>query len=403
MATLKTQAVDSKMLVRSLLRWFRANARDLPWRRTRDAYAIWVSEVMLQQTQVKTVLPYWKRWMQRLPHIASLARAAPDEIHKLWEGLGYYHRVRNMQRAARKIVEKHRGKFPRDFVSILALPGIGRYTAGAISSIAFNQPQPVLDGNVIRVLTRLYGIALDPAEAAVREQLWNLAEELVQASARLRESTRPAPRSAGAGRFACSDLNQSLMELGALVCRPRDPGCVACPVSAHCIARRTKRVLNLPFRPRRAPTTAKHFTVFLLERSGRILVRKRAEGTLNGGLWELPGAEITHGMIARDSLGVIPVGSRPLCRIRHSITRYRVTTEAFRAMALRSLKTSPTDRWVKWKDLHRLAFPSAHKQIIEILLAAAREEEKEPGSRRANSPREAQRASAWVKAAADQH
>src|SRR5205807_3201600 len=142
-------------LVRNLLEWFAENARNLPWRRTRDPYAIWVSEIMLQQTQVKTVLPYWQRWMRELPNIKALANADPQKIHKLWEGLGYYTRVRNLQKAAQLILQKHVGRFPENFEEVLALPGIGRYTAGAICSIAFNQPKPILDGNVIRLLTRL--------------------------------------------------------------------------------------------------------------------------------------------------------------------------------------------------------------------------------------------------------
>src|SRR5947209_8155612 len=145
---------NTKHLVSLLLAWFAQNARDLPWRRTSNPYAIWVSEIMLQQTQVKTVIPYWERWMRELPTIAALAEAKPERIHKLWEGLGYYTRVRNLQKAARLVMQKHGGKVPNSFEDLLALPGIGRYTAGAISSIAFNQPKPILDGNVIRVLTR---------------------------------------------------------------------------------------------------------------------------------------------------------------------------------------------------------------------------------------------------------
>ena len=141
-----------------MLDWFAANARDLPWRRTRDPYAIWVSEIMLQQTQVKTVIPFWNRWLRELPTIEAAAKAPSEKIHKLWEGLGYYTRVRNLQKAAQVIVEKHGGKFPENFDDVLELPGIGRYTAGAICSIAFNQPTPILDGNVIRVLTRIFGI-----------------------------------------------------------------------------------------------------------------------------------------------------------------------------------------------------------------------------------------------------
>jgi A/G-specific adenine glycosylase len=174
-----------KALVDALLPWFAREARDLPWRRTRDPYAIWVSEIMLQQTQVKTVIPYWERWMQALPTLEAAAAASSDQIHKLWEGLGYYTRVRNLQKAAQLIVERHSGRFPEAFDDILALPGIGRYTAGAISSIAFNQPAPILDGNVIRVLTRLYAIAENPKDKQTNDRLWRLAKSLVP---------RPAPR-----------------------------------------------------------------------------------------------------------------------------------------------------------------------------------------------------------------
>ena len=151
--------------------WFASNARDLPWRHTQDPYGIWISEIMLQQTQVKTVIPYWTRWMRELPSIQSLAKARPAKIHKLWEGLGYYTRARNLQRAAQQICRMHNGQFPEELESILALPGVGRYTAGAIASIAFNQPTPILDGNVIRVLTRLHGIAEDPREKATNSAL----------------------------------------------------------------------------------------------------------------------------------------------------------------------------------------------------------------------------------------
>jgi A/G-specific adenine glycosylase len=169
--------VDS--IIAILLKWFAANARDLPWRRTRDPYAIWVSEIMLQQTQVKTVIPYWERWMRELPTIESLAHASAGKIHKLWEGLGYYTRVRNLQKGAQQITIEHSGKFPKTFDDVLALPGIGRYTAGAICSIAFNRPRAILDGNVVRVLTRIFGIATDPREKETNAQLWRLAEELV--------------------------------------------------------------------------------------------------------------------------------------------------------------------------------------------------------------------------------
>lgn len=182
-------------LVLSLLAWFAENARPLPWRATSDPYAVWVSEIMLQQTQVKTVVPYWERWMRALPDIRALARAKPERLHKLWEGLGYYTRVRNMHQAAQLILERHSGKFPTLFEDILELPGIGRYTAGAISSIAFHQPRPILDGNVIRVLTRLFGIAGDPRERSTNATLWRLSEELVHRAASIKSSVRVWPQS----------------------------------------------------------------------------------------------------------------------------------------------------------------------------------------------------------------
>src|ERR1035437_2463997 len=245
----KLKIKKSKLVV-LLLNWFSQNARDLPWRRTRDPYAIWVSEIMLQQTQVKTVIPYWERWMRELPTIKAVAKASPDKIHKLWEGLGYYTRVRNLQKAARQIVEKHdarsetrrrRGnesqtenkletphvvsyKFPDDFDDVLALPGIGRYTAGAICSIAFNQPTPILDGNVIRVLTRVFSIAKNPREKKTNAQLWRLAEELVEHASRSISRTRTRTKDQDEETSACSHFNQSLMELGALV-EVRAGGC----------------------------------------------------------------------------------------------------------------------------------------------------------------------------------
>src|ERR1035437_5895425 len=224
--------------VSALLRWFKASARGLPWRRTRDPYAIWVSEIMLQQTQVKTVIPYWERWMRELPTIHAAANASPDKIHKLWEGLGYYTRVRNLQKAARQIVEKHdarsetrrrRGnesqtenkletphvvsyKFPDDFDDVLALPGIGRYTAGAICSMTFNQPTPILDGNVIRVLTRVVGIGKNPREKKTNAQLWQLAEELVEHASRSISRTRTRTKDEDEETSACSHFNQSRSE-----------------------------------------------------------------------------------------------------------------------------------------------------------------------------------------------
>jgi len=435
-------------LTRLLLGWFSARARDLPWRRTRDPYAIWVSEIMLQQTQVKTVIPYWERWMRELPTLEAAARAAPAKIHKLWEGLGYYTRVRNLQKAAQQIVAQHetrstprrrRGnksqtktgakipdvvscKFPDNFEDVLALPGIGRYTAGAICSIAFNQPTPILDGNVIRVLTRVFGVGENPRDKQTNARLWQLAKDLVAHASRFKSRTsrlrysspRQGTRDEDETR-ACSHLNQSLMELGALVCTPRQPQCTVCPLKKLCVAFRDNRVEELPNLGKRAPATARHFIAFVVERQGRFLVRQRPAGVVNAHLWEFPNIEIVarlsepqHARLqsnarktpannntrtrcgsgdprsesvtkaATQALGFTPKELTPLCTVKHSITRYRITLEAFRVLFGGSASAKPGNFklgrrgtppsklgiWLTASRLQQLAFSSAHKRIL---------------------------------------
>lgn len=355
-----------KKLVVALLPWYSQSARDLPWRRephSKDPYCIYVSEIMLQQTQVKTVIPYWERWMRALPTIESLAAARPDVIHKLWEGLGYYTRVRNMQKAAQEIVAHHQGRFPRDFESILALPGIGRYTAGAISSIAFNEPRPILDGNVIRVLTRLFGIAENPREKSANQKLWHLAEELVTAGSQP-EIRREYPES-------CSHLNQSLMELGALICTPKQPRCLLCPVQSNCTAHRSKRVGQLPNLGPRLPTTSRHFAAFVIKNRGRFLVRQRPAGVVNAHLWEFPNVETTANnstldQLAKKHLGLNITTLERFCDIKHTITRYRITLEVYHAKA-QLPKLPPAAGWATSNEMASLAFTSAHGKILKRL------------------------------------
>lgn len=363
--------MNREKLVLSLLAWFAENARDLPWRETHDPYAIWVSEIMLQQTQVKTVVPYWERWMRVLPNVRVLAKARPEKLHKLWEGLGYYTRVRNMHKAAQAIVERHNGEFPNRFEDILELPGIGRYTAGAVSSIAFDQPRPILDGNVIRVLTRLFGIAGNPRESKTNAKLWRLAQELVQQAATLQTH---APHSPPPLPHPVSAFNQSLMELGALVCTARQPRCAACPVNKSCRARREKRVEQLPNLGRRPQPTQRRVAAFVVQHAGRFLVRQRPAGVVNAHLWEFPNIEASPnsaalGKAARDALGFSPQTIQPLCSIRHSITRYRITLEVFRvALNPARLPSRPRGSWLDESSLRRLAFASAHKRILSSVL-----------------------------------
>lgn len=354
-------------LVRSLPAWFARQARDLPWRHTRDPYAIWVSEIMLQQTQVKTVIPYWVRWVKALPDVTSLADAPQAQILKLWEGLGYYSRALNLQRAAQIIMEQHDARFPERFDDVLALPGVGRYTAGAICSISFNQPTPVLDGNVIRVLTRLFGIDRDPREKTTNKMLWALAQTLVAKAACL-----PYERPPGMAFWLsgpCSLLNQSLMELGALVCLPKDPRCLGCPAHRRCAAFQEKRISERPRLARRAKPTFRRIVAFALEHHGRWLVRQRPKGEINGQLWEFPSIEVDGRAVSPARLfaahfgwpapRLVPVGV-----IRHSITRYRIALEPFHIrlprkphLALRGA------RWLTEGQIEAVAFASAHRKL----------------------------------------
>ncbi|MFN7141079.1 MAG: A/G-specific adenine glycosylase, partial [Limisphaerales bacterium] len=358
-SALKSTETNSSAIPSLLLDWFCANARDLPWRKTRDPYAIWVSEIMLQQTQVKTVIPYWERWMRELPDIASLATASSEKIHKLWEGLGYYTRVRNMQKAAQVILQQHGGTFPRTLQEVLMLPGIGRYTAGAICSIAYNQPTPILDGNVIRVLTRVNGISSNPKEKETNALLWNHAQTLVEHAARLTMSDRSAESIP-----QCSYLNQSLMELGAIICTPRQPHCEVCPIQKHCTALLENRVAELPNLGQRVVPTERHFVAFVVERRGKFLVQQRPLGVVNAHLWEFPNFETVRKRSGAPA-HFAKISRKPLCKIKHSITRYRISLEAYRAEL--SSDHEPPGNWFTYSELKALAFPSAHRKILDSL------------------------------------
>ncbi|MBI2948133.1 MAG: A/G-specific adenine glycosylase [Verrucomicrobia bacterium] len=354
-------------LVRSLLGWYRRNARKLPWRLTTDPYAIWISEVMLQQTQVRTVIPYWNRWMRRFPSIRSLARAKVSEVLRCWAGLGYYTRARNLQSAARLIVSNHVGNFPRNFGDIIALPGVGRYTAGAICSIAFNQPAPVLDGNVTRVLARIFGITTDPKETRTKGRLWDLAQHLVSHAAKYQKpKTRP-----------CADLNQALMELGATVCTPRQPQCPKCPCRRYCRARKEHRVAEIPAKTVRPKSLHRWAAAFAINRDGRFLVRQRSSGEINAYLWEFPNLETNSPVskvqsVAHRCLGFRPRSIQPFCVVAHTIMRHRIRLEVFTGTTNGPWTGQGRNaRWCTLKQLHQLAFPSAHRKILQALEAKA--------------------------------
>jgi len=283
-----------------LLPWFAANRRDLPWRRDRVPYHVWVSEIMLQQTRVEAVKPYYARFLAALPDIPALAGCDPDTLMKLWEGLGYYSRVRNLQKAAREILERHGGEFPRSYDEIRALSGIGDYTAGAIASICFDLPEPAVDGNVLRVWARLLcdGRCVDDAAVKrdVREQL--------------RAVYRETPDR--------GMLTQALMELGATVCVPNGaPHCESCPLRETCEARRTETIAEYPVRKTKKARRIEEYTVYILQCGDKIAVRKRSETGLLAGLWELPHLDgKREAQAALDAIADWGTGAETLCSVR---------------------------------------------------------------------------------------
>lgn len=342
----------------SLLSWYRQSGRKLPWRQTRDPYAIWVSEIMLQQTQVKTVIPYYDRWLQQFPTIQDLAAAEQQQVLKVWQGLGYYARARNLHRAAQEIVQTYGGVFPDQLSLVLSLPGIGRTTAGGILSAAFNQPTPILDGNVKRVLARLVALHVPPGKAIA--SLWQLSEQLLDPE---------QPR----------DFNQALMDLGATICTPAKPACLLCPWNANCQAYNLGMQSELPMTETRTPIPHKLIGVAVIwNDQQQILIDRRPQSGLLGGLWEFPGGKVEPGETIQDcirreiqeELGIeVEVGDR-LITVDHTYTHFRVTLEVHYCRHLSGVP-QPIEcdevRWVTLEEIDQFPFPKANVQIIDAL------------------------------------
>ena len=327
----------------ALLAWYEASQRDLPWRRTRDPYAIWISETMLQQTRVETVIPYYERFLARFPDVGALARADEDELMGHWAGLGYYRRARHLQAAARTLLAEFGGSLPRDADALRRLSGVGRYTAGAIASIAFDRPEPVLDGNVTRVLARLLDLREDVGAAATRERLWSEAGAWARG---------PRP----------GDLNQALMELGASVCTPGAPRCEACPLAPGCAARAAGDPEALPVKRPKAPPRPLRAACAWIARRGRVLLVRRPPGGLLGGLWELPGGELAPretaaaglARVLREGVGLQVAGVRRAGTVGHVFTHRVLELAVFRAEAAGRVRRTAFDAH-RWLEPHRLA------------------------------------------------
>jgi len=357
--TIMTNLLDPRtraVLAEQLLAWFARHARDLPWRRERTPYRIWVAEAMLQQTRVETVIPYYERFLARFPTIRALSAVSLEEVLRVWEGLGYYARARNLYAAARQIVAARDGQLPDTFEGLLALPGVGQYTAGAVASIAFGRDVPAVDGNVRRVLCRVFGIHQDVTRSAVRKELERLAANLIP------------PGRAGA-------FNEALMELGAIVCTPRSPRCDDCPLNDLCLARKQGNPESLPVKRPRKPTP--HYDVaaaVTVGDDGRVLVAQRNVDDMLGGLWEFPGGKQEPGETLpeclaremREELDIeVGVGELVLV-VEHAYTHFRITLHAFRCRLL-SGKPRCLDcaafRWVEPAELDALPMSVADRKV----------------------------------------
>ncbi len=339
-----TAALSPASIRRQLLRWYDRNRRDLPWRKTKNAYCIWVSEVMLQQTRVQAVIPYYKRFLQLFPDAGALAAAREEKVLACWGGLGYYARARNLQKAARVIVREHGGNFPFHLRQAEALPGVGSYTAAAVLSIAYAVPVPLLDGNVARVLSRLYAVRADPKKSRGKALLLQRAAALL------------SPRRPG-------DFNQALMELGATVCLPQQPRCPTCPLRRSCAAYARGATENFPVTPRKLRPVLQHLIAALVrDPAGRwlLLRRPRAAARL-GGFWEVP-------LWERAVPGAAPPGvvlKERLGNVRHVITNNRLEIEVF-AAALTDGKVPPRARWIAPEALRRHAVTSVTRKALAL-------------------------------------
>jgi A/G-specific adenine glycosylase len=343
-----------------LLAWYKRHRRDLPWRRTRDPYAIWVAEIMLQQTRVETVLAYYERFLARFPTLDSLAAAPLDDVLKTWEGLGYYARARNLHAAARRVVEELDGHLPVSLEALVLLPGVGRYTAAAMASIAFGQDAIALDGNLHRVLCRIFAIDDDPDRRSTQRRLEQLALAMLP------------PGRAG-------DFNQALMDLGATICTPTSPRCLICPLLSLCQARREGIQNDLPIRAARSEQPHRDVTAGVIrDGKGHLLITQRPLDGMLGGLWEFPGGkrrpgealpDCLHREIAEELDMAIEVGDL-LCKVDHTFTHFHMTLYAFDCQWLggKPRCVGCTDlRWVTLANIDTFAFPVADQKIIAFL------------------------------------
>ena len=336
-----------------LLPWYAENQRTLPWRNHPDPYAVWVSEIMLQQTRVETVIAYFRRWMSAFPSVADLAQADEREVLALWEGLGYYSRARNLHRAAKVLVDDYAGKLPETPKDLLKLPGIGRYTAAAIASMAFGKDAAALDGNIRRVYARLFDVAALLGKSETEKIFWSLANEHLP-------------------RGSAGDYNQALMDLGATICTPRNPRCDSCPLREICRSYALGNQAERPLRKKKGKTPHYRHAAAVILQGGRVLLAKRPAEGLLGGMWEFPNGRV-EGDSAEGLAAVIFAGYQvqihvrePLCTVVHAYTHFKITEDAYFCTLLESSEKENL-RWVAVDDLQNFPMGKVDREIANRL------------------------------------
>lgn len=352
--------IDSIKFQKQILQWYRANYRELPWRKTTDPYQIWISEVMLQQTQVATVIPYYERFLAKFPTIQILANADLQDVLKVWEGLGYYSRARNIHKAAKRIVDEYGGQFPADYNAIRGLPGVGDYIAAAVSSISFSQTYAVLDGNVKRVLSRLICSSKAVNDLKSSKYYRNHANRLL-------DTENPG------------DHNQAMMELGAVICRPGSPNCAECPVNNFCEAYRQNNVNQFPRKIKKARVPTHQIAIGVIRDGKHLLITQRKEKGLLGGLWEFPGGKVKKGELAaeacvreiQEETGIRVEVDQFLTHVKHAYTHFKIEVDVFvcKCIAGEIKLNGPVDfRWVTSDELEKFPFPKANHKFLPFII-----------------------------------
>ncbi len=348
------------MNVTALLQWYSQCKREMPWRETTDPYRIWISEVMLQQTRVDTVTPYYERFLARFPDVCALANASQHDLLNLWEGLGYYSRARNLHQAAKQVCEKHRGEIPSDYAEFRALKGVGPYTAAAVMSISFKQPYAVMDGNVIRVFSRYFGISEDIRSASTTVRIQSLTDSHLPVQ-------------------APDQYNQAVMELGATVCKPKNPTCQSCPLSDQCVAYRDGTVAQIPFKSPKAKVPHHRIVVGIVsDADGNVLIARRPNTVMLGGLWEFPGGKVEPGESdiealrreLREELGVEIDDIRAFTSLKHAYSHFKISMEAYHCTISDGIPkpmVSNELKWVRIDELEDYPFPKANRTLTRAL------------------------------------